>query len=259
MQPVVISALSRKGGAGKTTLIRAVASALVFNKKRVLLIDFDTNRALAQWVERAVDNGLSSPLLTIAETTRTAELVGIIDQAFAAASHDYILIDTPGIGGGWADTIALQSDLVVTPIALARTDFERGWETIEWYDRLHERATDKSLLPTHATVITRLSTRKKGKVETLLKTHELFYDELHRVGRPIRHSLRERQAYQDMDNEGLLGAKADQLRSDKNPLVHGYAGRVETALHEAVLVTNALIERANEPPTPVYDAENMGA
>lgn len=258
MQPVVISALSRKGGAGKTTLIRAVASALVFNKKRVLLIDFDTNRALAQWVERAVENGLSSPLLTIAETTRTAELVGMIDQAYAEGSHDYILIDTPGIGGGWADTIALQSDLVVTPIALARTDFERGWETIEWYDRLHERATDKSLLPTHATVITRLTTKKRGGVETLLKTHELFFDELKRVGRPIPHALRERQAYQDMDNEGLLGPKADQLRSNKNPLIQNHAAHVQTALHEAVLVTNALLQRANEPPSPVNAAKNMG-
>lgn len=259
MQPIVISAVSRKGGAGKTTLVRALASALTYNGKKVLLIDFDPNRALAEWVERAVENKISSPLLCIAETTKTQELVDTIDQAFVENSHDYILVDTPGIGGGWADTIAMQSDLIVTPIILARTDFQRGLETISWYDRLHERASDKSLLPGHATIITRLSTKARNGVEYLPKTQELFFNELKKRGRPVAFALRERQAYQDMDNEGLLGPKAEQLRADKNPLVRAHANHIEAALHEAVVVTNALLKRLGETPTPINAADWMEA
>lgn len=251
MQPIVISAVSRKGGAGKTTLLRAVASALTYNGKKVLLIDFDPNRALAEWVERAIKNKISSPLLSIAETTKTQELVDTIDQAFVDNSHDYILVDTPGIGGGWADTVAMQSDLIVTPIILARTDFQRGLETIAWYDRLHERAADKSLLPGHATIITRLSTKTRNGVEYLPKTQELFFNELKECARPVAFALRERQAYQDMDNEGLLGPKAEQLRGSKNPLLRAHANHIETALHEAVVVTNSLLKRLGDAPSPI--------
>ena len=255
MQPVVICAISRKGGAGKTTLIRALASALIHNKKKVLLIDFDPNRALAAWVERAEENNLSSQLLTKAETTTTKELVGIIDNAFSKDSPDYIFIDTPGRGGEWTYTVAMQSDMIITPMILTRTDIEKGMESVAWYNELHETVADKASIPNHVTIITRMTTKTRKGEDHLPKTQGAFLLELQRLLNPIPFALRERQAYQDMDNEGLLGAKADELRGDANPLVRGQAGHFDAALHEAVTVANALLQRVGEPGEPILARE----
>lgn len=243
MQPVVISAMSRKGGAGKTTLVRAMASAFVFNKKRVLLIDADPNRALATWVERSVARGTSSRLLTVIETIKMDELTRIVDEAFDAESVDFILIDTPGVGGGWADTIALQSDLLVTPLILTRTDLEKSMETVTWYERLHERVSDPSQLPPHAVVITRFVVKGGKSVEPISLGQQELLTEIRTTMKPIPYPMRERLAYQDMDNEGLLGVRAAQLKADENPLVRGRARRYDDALHEAIVVTNAILKR----------------
>jgi chromosome partitioning protein len=39
--PILIAAMNRKGGIGKTTLVRALTSAIVHAGKSVLLIDTD--------------------------------------------------------------------------------------------------------------------------------------------------------------------------------------------------------------------------
>lgn len=260
MQPVVISAMSAKGGAGKTTLVRALASALVFNKRRVLLIDFDPTRALARWAERAEANGLTSPLLETTETTSTADLVRIIGTAInGKAPPDYIFLDTPGRSGDWADTVAGQSDLILTPMILTRTDIEKGMETLAWYDRLHARTADKAALPVHVTVLTRLSTRKRNGEDYLAKSQSEFLADLEKLVDPLPFGLRERQAYQDMDNEGLLGPKADQLRQSTNFIVRDNAKNFDNALHEACRVANALITRATEPAKPALSAEQTEA
>lgn len=246
MQPIVISAMSRKGGAGKTTLLRALASALVLNGKRVRLVDLDPNRALAAWVELATERGNSSPLLTVSETLLTAELDAIIDDVFDKESADYILMDTPGTGGQWADMIAMQSDLIVTPIILTRSDIARGMETISWYKGLHERTRDPADLPSHATVITRLTTQTVSGADALTVTQKQLALELGQHTKPVDYPLRERRVYQDMDNEGLLNVVAQKLKADRNPLARGRARRYDDALHESVTLTNALLGRLNE-------------
>lgn len=254
MQPVVISAMSRKGGAGKTTLVRAMASALAFNKKRVLLIDADPNRALATWAERAGKRGTSSPLLSINETIKMDELTGIVDETFEKESADFILIDTPGVGGGWADTIAMLSDLLVTPLILTRTDLERTMETVTWYDRLRERVSDPSQLPPHAVVITRFVVKSGKSVEPISLGQQELLSEVRSLMKPVPYPMRERLAYQDMDNEGLLGERAAQLKADDNPLIRGRARRYDDALHEAIVVTKAILSRMSAAPASTTKA-----
>lgn len=50
---VVIAAMARKGGSGKTTLSRALISAAVAAGSRVLLVDTDSTRVLGAWHARA--------------------------------------------------------------------------------------------------------------------------------------------------------------------------------------------------------------
>lgn len=253
MPPIVISAMNRKGGAGKSTLLRAMISALIWNKKTVLAIDTDPTRALMSWHERAVEKKNSSPLLTVTETIDVGELGAMIDGAFETESADFVLIDTPGAGGSWADAIAAQSDLIVTPVILARTDLQKSLETFFWYQRLSDRTPNPELLPPLVSVITRYSAKTTKGKESLSKTQQELLDEVAPIIKPIPYAMRERPVYQDMDNEGLLGARANELRDDENPLVRSQAGRYLTALNEAVTITNALLGRLKTQTDPIAD------
>lgn len=240
--------MNRKGGAGKSTLLRAMISALVWNKKTVLAIDTDPTRALLSWGERATSKNNSSPLLQVAETLDLDELDSMVSAAFEKETVDFIMIDTPGTGGSWADTIAGQSDLIVTPVILARTDLEKSLETFFWYQRLAERTPNPELLPPLVSVITRYAAKNvKGK-ETVSKTQQELLDEVASITSPIPYAMRERPVYQDMDNEGLLGARANELERDENPLVRSQAGRYLAALNEAVTITNAILGHLKAGP-----------
>ena len=59
---IVITALSRKGGSGKTTLMRALADAAVSNGHETLAIDADPQKALFRWHQ---DLGRETPGLTV--------------------------------------------------------------------------------------------------------------------------------------------------------------------------------------------------
>jgi Mrp family chromosome partitioning ATPase len=72
---VVIAAMARKRGSGKTTLSRALISAAVAAGRRVLLIDTDSTGVPGTWPKRAEAAGLGSPLLRSA----TVESVGAVD------------------------------------------------------------------------------------------------------------------------------------------------------------------------------------
>jgi len=95
---VVIAAMARKGGSGKTTLSRALISAAIAAGRRVMLIDTDSTRVLGAWHARAEAGGLSSPLLCSATVESVAGVEDQIDQVYMAGTADFIFIDTAGVG-----------------------------------------------------------------------------------------------------------------------------------------------------------------
>ena len=121
---VVIAAMAREGGSGKTTLSRALISAAVAAGRRVLLIDTDSTGVLGAWHERAEVAGLGSPLLW----SISVESVGAVDrkikQVYDADSADFVFIDTAGVGAEWSDGIAVLANHIVTPVLLSTSDLE---------------------------------------------------------------------------------------------------------------------------------------
>ncbi len=150
---VVIAAMARKGGSGKTTLSRALISAAVAAGRRVLLIDTDSTGVLGTWHKRAEAAGLGSPLLRSA----TVESVGAVDrrieQVYAADSADFIFIDTAGVGAEWSDGIAVLADHIVTPVMLSTSDLDVGAQTADWFKKLRARVDDPESLPRHHVVL----------------------------------------------------------------------------------------------------------
>jgi len=239
--PILIAAMNRKGGIGKTTLVRALTSAIVHAGKSVLLIDTDPNRALISWQLRAQEAGFGSPLMSCKETLDMDVLNTMLDETFDAGEVDFIIIDTQGGGGVWADTIAAQVHIIVAPVILARTDVEDSLKSFAWYQRLADRVDQPELLPKYCSVITKFDSKTRSGESKLRQTEQQHLLTVAQKLKPLSYALRLRPAYQDMDETGLLGEIAARMREDANVLKRGQAIRFEEALQEATYVLNELL------------------
>ncbi|MDW9359440.1 ParA family protein [Sinorhizobium medicae] len=112
--PKFISAVSGKGGAGKTTAVILIAGEYALRGKRVLLIDADGRQNLQEWWKRceAKDNLPDNiELITAARQTTVQQLL-----ENEASKFDVVLMDSPGQDTVLRDTIIAGSDIVLTPI-----------------------------------------------------------------------------------------------------------------------------------------------
>ena len=151
---VVIAAMARKGGSGKTTLSRALISAAVAAGRQVMLIDTDSTGVLSSWHARAEGAGYGSPHLLSSVAESVAEVDRMIERVYVDGSADFIFIDTAGVGAEWSDEIAVLADHIVTPVMLSTSDFDVGGQTVDWFRQLAARVDDASalhvpVLPSH--------------------------------------------------------------------------------------------------------------
>ncbi|XOK15650.1 ParA family protein (plasmid) [Agrobacterium tumefaciens] len=112
--PLCISAVSGKGGAGKTTAVILIAGEYALRGKRVLLIDADGRQNLQEWWKRceAKDNLADNiELITAARQTTVQQVL-----ENEANKFDVVLMDTPGQDTVLRDTIIAGSHVVLTPI-----------------------------------------------------------------------------------------------------------------------------------------------
>lgn len=84
----VISVLSNKGGAGKTTMALSIAVAAVEDGKTVAVIDLDPQSSAAEWGDGRESE---EPVVVSAQATR---LEPVLAEA-ANAGVDLVVIDTP--------------------------------------------------------------------------------------------------------------------------------------------------------------------
>lgn len=112
-----ITFASFKGGAGKTTAVMAVTSALADMGKKVALIDADENLPLVEWRESAGKADTWSDDISVFE----ADDLKAFEEAFESATKrgfDYAIIDTRGGGSELNNACLINTDLVIIPSAL---------------------------------------------------------------------------------------------------------------------------------------------
>lgn len=220
----VITALSRKGGSGKTMLMRTLASATISQGKKTAIIDADPQKAMMRWHNRL---GIDNPLLTILELDDPGQLAPMIEEL--EDKVDYTLIDTLGAAGIWADLLVEQSDHLVCPMMPGETDLEITKDTFNYYCDLRNRVEDPSELPTFSVVITRMPAKPtKAMFEVAREAIGLF---------PMLDCMFiERAQHLDVDREGLLPDLIKRRLSDPNPLMRGHARHYQSALEEACTI-----------------------
>lgn len=232
----VVALMARKGGSGKSVLVKALASAALAGGRTALLIDMDPQNDLTLWFEDLRKHDAIPPGARMEPVATTADLEAKIHEAYERADADFVFIDTAGSGGTWSDAIAMVADHLVTPVICTKSDLRIGSQTHDWFRRLHERVERPEALPSHHVVVTRFPAQAKTS-----KVHmRLLQDAMTRfplVGTMIQ----ERTAYLEMDEQGFLGDLARHYRSSADPLQRGQARRFEDAIVESTTVLNEIL------------------
>ena len=155
MAAKVLTVTSTKGGAGKTTIVMALAGTLAAEGLRVAVVDADPNRAYASWAEGAYEG----PPVAVRAEADEARLAEAIDEV--APEADLVLVDTAGFGNRAALLAMAAADAVLVPCTPSRADVEQAAKTLQLLDgtaRAARRAIPARVVPSrlkHATAVSR--------------------------------------------------------------------------------------------------------
>lgn len=228
----VITVMTRKGGAGKTTLIRALASAAMRDGKRCIIYDTDPQQGMMNWAEMLK---IDDPLLKVEHLEYSDQLGAKTDEAYEAGNIDYIFVDTMGAAGAWADDLASASDAILLPMKLSMDDWKSTNDTFEWYKGLAERAEDPSALPSFRVVLSDVPAKQS-------KTELEFEDRAFEAFPVISNFFMSRKQHREASKEGLLHDLAAAKRSGINPLGRVHARYFDEALEEAGAILKEVTE-----------------
>ncbi|MCE6077544.1 ParA family protein [Agrobacterium vitis] len=117
---ICMSAVSGKGGAGKTTAVILLAGEFALEGKSVLLIDADGRQNLSTWFQRSIDKDCQPDGIALVTAAQGAGIRQVLEQD--AADYDIVIMDSPGQDTVTRDTIIAGSQLVVTPIQPAQDE-----------------------------------------------------------------------------------------------------------------------------------------
>lgn len=123
----IISAIQRKGGACKSTMLQCIAAKMGSDGARVLIIDTDPQASCVEWAgEQDIKN--VDTLAHLDEDT----LIEIIEKV--SPQYDVILLDTAGYDSRMAGYAIAASDLILIPSGGSKSNVmgaARTWKHAE--------------------------------------------------------------------------------------------------------------------------------
>lgn len=217
----IVLVMNRKGGSGKSTLCRALASAAAARAETVTVFDTDMSKSCLNWMQAGRESGNWSPLVEVIHTLDAHAVIEAIGQIYEQPDQDHlILIDTFGGGSEAQDLLAVAAHRIVAPMMLSRGDLSETRETANWYLKLRDRVERPEDLAGFSVTLSRVPLR-------LSETERGVAEELFRTLPACEAFLSNRSAYVRMDREGLLGVIAERTPN------RGLALHLQTAVKEA--------------------------
>lgn len=224
----IILVMNRKGGAGKSTLCRALASAASARGETVTLFDTDASRSCLNWMAAGKVAGNWSPLVEVIHTLDVDRITSTLDDIYAQPDQEHlILIDSFGGATSAQDLLAIAAHQIICPMMLSRADLGEARETANWYLGLRSRVEHPDQLPGFGVVLSRVPQR-------VSEVEKAVAEELFRSLPTLENFLGNRSIYVRMDHAGLLGPMADRLQN------RGVAAHVVSALREAESVLDEI-------------------
>ncbi|MBY5775230.1 conjugal transfer ATPase VirC1 [Rhizobium leguminosarum] len=189
----LVTCCSFKGGAGKTTALMGLCSALTSKGKRVALFEADENRPLTKWKRNALSRDAWDPSCEIF----VAEELPLLEAAYGQAEaegFDYALADTHGGSSELNNTIIASSQFLIVPTMLTPIDVDEALATFRYI---------MELLLSENLVVPAVILRQRVPVGRLTASQRSMLDmlaELPLVDKPMY----ERDAFATMKDRGML-------------------------------------------------------
>lgn len=127
----LITFCSFKGGAGKTTALMGLCSAMAVQNKRVALFEADENRPLTRWKANATRYETWDPNCEVF----IADELPLLERAYELAEQegfDYALVDTQGGSSELNNTIIASSNFLLVPTMLTPLDVDEALATYRY-------------------------------------------------------------------------------------------------------------------------------
>ncbi len=131
----VISFVTQKGGAGKTTLATSLAVVAEEAGEKVAILDMDPQKSLSAWAEARKSE---TPAVDTVDSTM-ADKLNVIVPALADRGYTLIVLDTAGIDSTGTHLAIAASDLCVIPSRPTTMDIRATKATYEVAVRLNKK------------------------------------------------------------------------------------------------------------------------
>lgn len=215
----LISCCSFKGGAGKTTALMGLCSALANSGKTVALFEADENRPLTRWKENATKRNAWDPRCEVF----LAEELSLLEKAYEEADSrqfDYALADTKGGSSELNNTIIASSNFLLVPTMLTPLDVDEALATYRYIIEL--LLAEKLVIPT-------AMLRQRVPVGRMTVSQKAVWEMLNAL--PLMESpMYERDAFAAMKDRGMLHLTIRNLAAD--PASHLALRNLQTAMDE---------------------------
>lgn len=225
----LISFLSFKGGAGKTTCLMAVASDLVSRGEKIALFEADENAPLSQWRDYALEGDTwSGKCCSLWVTDTVSDLESAYTEA-EQAGCGYALVDTAGGGSDLNTTIMLSSQLTVIPTGLTTMDLDAALDPLSFATAAGKTAevdVQAKLLLTRMPT-KRLSSEQRKNLEAITSLPQ------------FSSRLPDRSVLGGIKSTGMLGNY--QKRVMDTPSQRIMSGHLKTAIAEVRMLTDEIL------------------
>jgi cellulose biosynthesis protein BcsQ len=215
----LISCCSFKGGAGKTTALMGLCSALATAGKTVALFEADENRPLTRWKENSVERKTWDPNCEVF----LAEELPLLEKAYEEADSrkfDYAVADTKGGSSELNNTIIASSNFLLVPTMLTPLDADEALATYRYIIEL--LMAEKLVIPTALL-------RQRVPVGKLTTSQQAVWEMLKAL--PLAElPMYERDAFAAMKDRGMLHLTIRNIRAD--PASHLALRNLQTAMDE---------------------------
>lgn len=215
----LITCCSFKGGAGKTTALMALCSALTANGKMVAVLEADVNRPFYNWRKNAVENGTWDERCSVF----AAENLPLLETAYEDAESrgfDYALADMHGGSSELNNTVIASSDFLLVPTMLAPLDIDEALSTYRYIVELlvAENLHAQTAILQQRVPVSRATTSQRAASDTI--------SVLPQVTVPMY----DRDAFAAMKRRGMLHLTHSGMKS--NPAMRLTARNYETVMDE---------------------------
>jgi cellulose biosynthesis protein BcsQ len=198
---MIMSAAIPKGGTGKSTMLRALASVALHRGYAVTLVDGDHRQNMSRWFQMLGDAGHRPDSLQLVSATTPQEILD------AAARHNgersVVLIDTEGTTNDNLMAGLYAADIVVVPVYFALDDVTAAIQITDHYIPL---AVESRGRPLPAVFVLTKQTIIDGRARALSELRAIIQAN----GTPIAgHVLNNRVAYRDLQTGQTLYSPAE--------------------------------------------------